>query len=213
MCGPRTAPGGRWGVRGLEAGGARASGPGGGAEVPPGGTGGGAGQETLLPRPRAPDEDTGLGPGGESGSENMGKVQEPPSRLRKQHFSHLLLSLQPTPGQEVLSAGGKGPWGAVPQSRPRPGPRGRGDLSRGRGAAGTGELSPPYTEAGPPPWVLSHPPPALPAGREGRGLQLRGGPAQHPISVLPPPACSCEADRAQQGARVARRRLRTHASQ
>ena len=43
----------------------------------------GAGQETLFPQPRAPDKDTDLGPDGELGSENMGKVQEPAWRLRK----------------------------------------------------------------------------------------------------------------------------------
>lgn len=37
-------------------------------------------------------------------------------RLRKQHFSHLLLSLQPTPGQEMLSTGERDPGGG-PQSR------------------------------------------------------------------------------------------------
>lgn len=156
--------------------------------MPPGGTGGGAGQEMLLPWPRVPDEDTGLGPGGESGSENMGKVQEPPSWLRKQHFSHLLLSLQPTPGQEVLSAGGKGPWGAVPQSRPRLGPRGRGDLSRGRGAAGTGEVSPSvHRGKAPTPGPLT--PATSPACREGvEGAPAQGRPSPAP-NLCPSPSC------------------------
>ena len=43
----------------------------------------GVGQEMLFPQHRAPDKDTDLGPGGELGSENMEKVQEPASRLRK----------------------------------------------------------------------------------------------------------------------------------
>lgn len=49
-----------------------------------------------------------------------GKVQEPLA-VGKQHFSPLLLSLQPTPGQEMLSTGERDP-GAVPQSGPSQAP-------------------------------------------------------------------------------------------
>ena len=61
---------------------------------------------------------------------------------------------------------GKGPWGAVPRSRPWPGPRARGDLSRGHGAAGRGELSPSVHRGRPPtPGPLT--PATSPACRQG----------------------------------------------
>lgn len=135
----------------------------------------------------AAGQDTGLGPGGESGSESR-EGAGAPLRLRKQHFSHLLLSCSQLQARRCSTVG-KGTLGAVPS----PGPsqaQGDEETSCGRGAAGTGELSPSVHEAGPPPGPLM--PATSPACQEGEdGAPAQGGPAQRPISVLPPPSCSC----------------------
>lgn len=129
------------------------------------------------------------------------------------HSLTFVLTANSRPGDALCW--GKGPWGVVPRSRPWLGPRARGDLSRGHGAAGTGELSPSVHRGRPPtPGPLT--PAASPAcqqGGETAPAQGRPSPAPHGlfsrISVLLPPADYCEADCAQQRPRVASRCLRT----
>lgn len=152
------------------------------------------------PQPEAPDEDTGLGPSGELGSENVEKAQDPPSWLRRQHFIHLLFVLtansRPRKGRRSSlgekdggerSLGPPGPW-----SRPQGNWEGAAALGHGGGLSSGREccrhrgVGSPVDGSRAPmgPHILSRLPPP-PGCWEGRRDEpwLRRGPAPGPLGL------------------------------